>query len=70
MLAQKIFGPRKNFGPKKMLVQKIVVQKDVASNFFLPNGDQLKRQRSCQKLGVEGLSNNVLWLSKKMFQPY
>ena len=55
-LVRKNFGPRKNFGRKKNFSSKI---------YFLPNGDWLQHQRSCQKLGVEGLSNNVLWLSKK-----
>ena len=51
-LVRKNFGPRKkfgtkNFGPKISFCSQI---------YFLSYGNQLQRQRSCQKLGVEKLS--------------
>ena len=49
---------QKFFVPRNILVRKkILVQKDFVSQiYFLPYGNQLQRQRSCQKLGVEKLS--------------
>ena len=71
-LVKKKIWPKENFGPKnfwsekkfwsrKILVQRILVQNEFwFKNLSFPNGDRLQRQHLCQKLGVEGLSNNVL----------
>ena len=73
ILVQKNFGPKKIVVQKKSSPKKLVPKKFGPKNFgskiyFLPNGDRLQCQHSCQKLGVEGLSNQCPMTFPTMFQ--
>ena len=65
MLAQKIFGPRKNVGPKKMLVQKIVVQKNVGSIFFCLMETNCNASACAKNCGLKDLPTMFFDFQKK-----